>query len=241
MNQGNLYSASYTYPFPGALVKTAFLCTKTIQFSSSHTLAEQLRRKHKGGFEILSWSYLPQGSGMGTSSILAGVVCAAIWTITSRAHDNQQLIHLVVELEQMLTTGGGWQDQVGGLLPGVKFTTSPPKQPIQVSPQILNVSNKTVEKVRTNMALIYTGKTRLAKNLLEVPLALLGKPVGTKLLPTVDLDQGNTQAPHSIFSIVFIVFIFVRMLSNVGGRELLISWRMSTTLQPMLSRKLMPG
>ena len=118
---------------------------------------------------------------MGTSSILAGVVCAAIWTITSRAHDNQQLIHLVVELEQMLTTGGGWQDQVGGLLPGVKFTTSPPKQPIQVSSQILNVSNNTVEKVRTNMALIYTGKTRLAKDLLEVPLAFLGKPVGTKI------------------------------------------------------------
>ena len=107
---------------------------------------------------------------MGTSSILAGVVCAAIWKITSHKHDIQELLHLIVELEQMLTTGGGWQDQVGGLLPGVKITTSPAEKPIKVLPNILDVSEETLDKVTTNMALIYTGKTRLAKNLLQVLL-----------------------------------------------------------------------
>ena len=105
---------------------------------------------------------------MGTSSILAGVVCAAIWKITQRPHDNRELLHIVVELEQMLTTGGGWQDQVGGLVPGVKITTSPARTPIQVHPKVLDVSDETLTKVMTNMVLIYTGKTRLAKNLLQV-------------------------------------------------------------------------
>ena len=85
-------------------------------------------------------------------------------------HDIQELLHLIVELEQMLTTGGGWQDQVGGLLPGVKITTSPAEKPIKVLPNILDVSEETLDKVTTNMALIYTGKTRLAKNLLQVLL-----------------------------------------------------------------------
>ena len=107
---------------------------------------------------------------MGTSSILAGVVCAAIWKITSHHYDIQELLHLIVELEQMLTTGGGWQDQVGGLLPGVKITTSPAKRPIHVLRKKLDVSKETLDKVTTNMALIYTGKTRLAKNLLQVLL-----------------------------------------------------------------------
>ena len=116
---------------------------------------------------------------MGTSSILAGVICAAIWTITSRAYETRELLHLVVELEQMLTTGGGWQDQVGGLLPGVKLTRSPPKRPIQVLAKILDVGHETLHKVETNMALIYTGKTRLAKTILQVPLPLPSRPVCT--------------------------------------------------------------
>lgn len=152
----------------GALLKTAFLCTKTVELSSSaKPLAEQLQLNYGCGFEIHAWSYLPHGSGMGTSSILAGAVCAAIWKITSRNYDNQELLHLVVELEQMLTTGGGWQDQVGGLIPGVKITTSPPGTDIKVFPKVLDVSEETLHKVTTNMALIYTGKTRLAKDLLQ--------------------------------------------------------------------------
>lgn len=105
---------------------------------------------------------------MGTSSILAGVVCAAIWRITSRNYDDRELLHLVIEVERMLTINGGWQDQVGGIVPGVKMTTSPAKEPIEVQPNILKVSDETLQKVITNMALIYTGKTRLAKDILQV-------------------------------------------------------------------------
>jgi fucokinase len=41
-------------------------------------------------------------------------------------------MHMVLLVEQKLTTGGGWQDQVGGLLPGFKLTTSSAKIPLEV-------------------------------------------------------------------------------------------------------------
>ena len=44
------------------------------------------------------------------------------------------LYQRVLNLEQIMSTGGGWQDQVGGLTPGVKYITTKPgmKQEIKV-------------------------------------------------------------------------------------------------------------
>ena len=43
------------------------------------------------------------------------------------------LVHQTLVLEQMLTTGGGWQDQVGGLVPGspAKISRSDAALPLQ--------------------------------------------------------------------------------------------------------------
>ena len=48
----------------------------------------------------------------------------------------QELSDLVLALEQFMTTGGGWQDQVGGIYPGAKLTmTGPgPRQRFRVEP-----------------------------------------------------------------------------------------------------------
>jgi hypothetical protein len=48
----------------------------------------------------------------GTSSILGGVAMAALTTAAGTLLDRDSLVHAVLHLEQMLTTGGGWQDQV---------------------------------------------------------------------------------------------------------------------------------
>ena len=45
-----------------------------------------------------------------------------------------ELVHGVLVVEQLLTTGGGWQDQVGGLHPGLNLGTS------AASPQVLSWS-----------------------------------------------------------------------------------------------------
>ncbi|XP_025115275.1 L-fucose kinase-like isoform X2 [Pomacea canaliculata] len=152
---------------PGALVKAAFVCCNMIDLNSSMTLQEQLKSSYGGGFEVQSWSNLPHGSGMGTSSILAGAVLAALLTAAGKTYDTKGLIHAVLYLEQLLTTGGGWQDQIGGLMGGVQLGLSEAVLPLYVEPLDLKLSEARLKDFDSRLLLIYTGKTRLARNLLQ--------------------------------------------------------------------------
>lgn len=59
------------------------------------------------------WSQLPQGSGLGGSSLVAGTLVAAVAALLGHPlPSHTTLIHATLCIEQWLTTGGGWQDQV---------------------------------------------------------------------------------------------------------------------------------
>ena len=76
-------------------------------------------------------------------------------------------------LEQMLTTGGGWQDQVGGLTGGIKLVTSAPGLPQRMAVEPLPADGREVEaELAERLVLVYTGQQRLAKNLLR---AVMGR------------------------------------------------------------------
>ncbi|KAM4637918.1 L-fucose kinase isoform 3-T7 [Amazona ochrocephala] len=90
---------------PGALLKAAFICTQVVQFPSQKPLQAQLMESFRGGFEVHTWSKLPHGSGLGTSSILAGAVMASLYRAAGKAASTESLIHAVLHLEQRLTTG----------------------------------------------------------------------------------------------------------------------------------------
>lgn len=66
-----------------------------------------------------------------------------------------------------MSTGGGWQDQVGGVTPGVKFITTKPglEQEIQVEPVV--IPREAQDELQERFCLIYTGQRRLARNLLR--------------------------------------------------------------------------
>ena len=112
--------ADYNQPHAdGAIVKCALLCLGVISlphevhqhgaaalWAGSGDLGAQLQTTIGGGLEVETWSLLPQGSGMGGSSILAATVVAAIARVVRRKYDHQTIIHLVLMLEQMLTSGG---------------------------------------------------------------------------------------------------------------------------------------
>lgn len=58
---------SYTQPqSPGALLKAAFCCVDLVSLDDERPLSQQLAEKHGCGFELHSWSRLPQGSGKRT-------------------------------------------------------------------------------------------------------------------------------------------------------------------------------
>ncbi|XP_014406877.2 L-fucose kinase isoform X2 [Camelus ferus] len=152
---------------PGALLKAAFICAGIVSIHSKLPLSEQLLCTFGGGFELHTWSELPHGSGLGTSSILAGAALAALQRAAGRAVGMEALIHAVLHLEQVLTTGGGWQDQVGGLMPGIKVGRSQAQLPLKVEVEEITVPASFVQKLNDHLLLVYTGKTRLARNLLQ--------------------------------------------------------------------------
>ena len=72
-------------------------------------------------------------------------------------------------VEQLLTTGGGWQDNVNGLAPGIKLGVSPKSESLMsVSHTVLEASDEFYRRLGERMVLVYTGTVRLAKNLLQV-------------------------------------------------------------------------
>lgn len=151
----------------GALLKACLVGSGVVEIENKEALSEQLLARHGGGIELQSWSNLPQGSGLGTSSILAAAIVAALWTAVGWAFDNRALIHCVLHVEQLLTTGGGWQDQVGGVTGGLVHGSSQPLLPLSVDVEVLPLSADFCRQLSHHFLLLYTGKVRLAKNLLQ--------------------------------------------------------------------------
>ena len=70
-------------------------------------------------------------------------------------------------MEQIMSTGGGWQDQVGGLSPGIKFITSMPGIDQKIKVEKVQLSEKMKKELQERFVLVYTGQRRLARNLLR--------------------------------------------------------------------------
>ena len=110
---------------------------------------------------------VPKGSGLGTSSILSGACVKTIFDFFGVAYTESELYDHVLCMEQIMSTGGGWQDQVGGLTPGIKYITAGPglRQCLRV--EHLELSERTRQELNDRFVLIYTGQRRLARNLLR--------------------------------------------------------------------------
>jgi galactokinase/mevalonate kinase-like predicted kinase len=120
-----------------------------------------------GGIELTTLAAIPKGSGLGTSSIMGAVVMAALGRAMDKQPSPRELFHSVLRLEQALTTGGGWQDQIGGTVDGVKMIVT---EPGMVPDAHIHYVPPDILDPRTNggrTLLYYTGITRLAKNILQ--------------------------------------------------------------------------
>lgn len=119
-----------------------------------------------GGFEISLLAAIPKGSGLGTSSILAATVLGVLADFCSLNWDLHDICHRTLILEQLLTTGGGWQDQYGGILPGIKLLESEPGSQEKISVRWMPERLFTHTAYKECWLLYYTGITRVAKNIL---------------------------------------------------------------------------
>ena len=127
------------------------------------SLKEQLEAMG-GGFEITMLVAIPKGSGLGTSSILAATVLGVMNRFFSLGWDKMKVCQNTLILEQMLTTGGGWQDQFGGIYEGVKLFST--EEGFQQRPSCQYYSSKVFDDNKEKILLYYTGITRVAKGIL---------------------------------------------------------------------------
>ena len=118
------------------------------------------------GIELTLLSAIPAGSGLGTSSILASTVLGALNDFCGLGWDKNEIGRRTLMLEQMLTTGGGWQDQFGGVLGGVKLLQT--GKGFHQSPQVRWLPNDLwmQPEYKACHLLYYTGITRTAKSIL---------------------------------------------------------------------------
>ncbi|KAJ6675187.1 L-FUCOSE KINASE [Salix viminalis] len=127
--------------------------------SSTPTSADQ--NNHFDGY--VDQPFCPR---MGTSSILAAAVVKGLLQITDGDESDENVARLVLVLEQLMGTGGGWQDQIGGLYPGIKFTTSFPGVPLRLQVIPLLASPQLILELQQRLLVVFTGQVRLAHQVL---------------------------------------------------------------------------
>lgn len=110
---------------------------------------------------------VPKGSGLGTSSILAGACAKAILAFMGCHTTDSALFDIVLRMEQIMSTGGGWQDQAGGMTGGIKLITSKPGIRQILHLDYLTIPEEAKKELNERFAIVYTGQRRLARNLLR--------------------------------------------------------------------------
>jgi len=154
-----------------ALHKAALITCGVIPYvgkESADTTLQDILNRLGGGFELSTGVRgIPRGSGLGTSSILAGACVKAALEFFGKETTESALYNRVLCMEQLMSTGGGWQDQVGGLVPGIKMIRSQAALKQQINVEELKITEAAYQELNKRVCLIYTGQRRLARNLLR--------------------------------------------------------------------------
>jgi fucokinase len=150
---------------PFALHKAVLIVSGIVTKDAELTIA--------GGLYLGTSANVPRGSGLGTSSILAGACLQAVAKIRGRKFTINEISSQILCVEQLMSTGGGWQDQIGGLVSGIKLSFSRPGivQTIAIEP--LRMTDEAMAELKERFVLIYTGQQRLARNLLREVVGLV--------------------------------------------------------------------
>lgn len=160
---------------PFALHKAALIACGVIPETEDIALSDIL--ENLGGGIYLSTQVLgiPKGSGLGTSSMLSAACVKAVFKFLNKNTDDSELYSRVLCMEQIMSTGGGWQDQVGGLTDGIKLITSKEGMEQILDVEKIEIPETAKRELSERFALIYTGQRRLARNLLR---EVVGKYIG---------------------------------------------------------------
>lgn len=122
------------------------------------------------GLSLTTYADIPKGSGLGTSSIVAAACIKAINDAFGLPNDADRIYAQVFAAEQLMNTGGGWQDQAGGLTTGIKLMRSRPGITQSIRIDNAELPEQTKKELNDRFVLIFSGQRRLARNVLREEL-----------------------------------------------------------------------
>lgn len=166
-----------------ALPKSAFVAAGIVSPEEDRSLADLLG-EYGAGIDLTLFSAVPSGSGLGASSILGAGIITCLARMFGLRLAQDEVFRRTLYMEQLMTTGGGWQDQIGGVVGGVKLIRTEPGA--SQSPHIAWTELALPGMPLSNRFLLYyTGLRRMAKNILrQVVGRYLGRDPG--LLDAMD-------------------------------------------------------
>ncbi len=106
---------------------------------------------------------IDKGSGLGTSSILLGGCLAALSEMFGLDFDSGKILKMVFVAEQIMGTGGGWQDQFGGLTPSIKTGTTVPGIEQELVIEQIEISDSFKNLFETRLILVPTGQRHFGR------------------------------------------------------------------------------
>ncbi len=174
-----------------ALHKAALISCGIVPLAGTETLQEILRRLGGGIYLSTRVVGVPKGSGLGTSSILSGACVKALHEFLGLSCSDGALYDIVLCMEQMMSTGGGWQDQVGGLTNGIKYITTRSGIDQKIQVEQVTLPEEAKRELQERFVLIYTGQRRLARNLLR---EVVGNYIGGRKESVDALDAMKVMA-----------------------------------------------
>ncbi len=162
-----------------ALHKAALLASGIIPQESEDGFSLENVLSALGGGIYLSTRpiNIPRGSGLGTSSIISAACIKALLEFVGKIPESSEVYSRVLCLEQLMATGGGWQDQVGGFTRGIKILSTKPGSLQNVNVSYVNMNEAALDELNERFCLVFTGQRRLARNLLR---DVVGKYIGNE-------------------------------------------------------------
>ena len=162
---------------PHALCKAALAVCGVVPDGGEGPIAPLLTRMGGGILLRTAVENVPKGSGLGTSSILCAAVVRVLSQLLGQPDGDERMSTLTLCMEQLMSTGGGWQDQVGGLMPGIKLVSSRPGTPQRLSHRHIAMTDEAFAELSRRHVLVFTGQRRMARSLLR---DIMGKVVASE-------------------------------------------------------------
>ncbi len=162
----------------------------------------------KNGFRLTTAvSGIAKGSGLGTSSILLTGCFRALSRLFSKDYTDDEIINMVFVAEQLMNTGGGWQDQAGGITPSVKITTSEPGIPQQPVIRYIDVPERFMPFFSERLCLVSTGERHFGRFMVN---SVMGRYISGDSLTlkafeelkalNAELEEGIKNGDEQVFS-----------------------------------------